>query len=154
MNDWLDICCDCDITDILHLESHKKMALHLSNYPYIHQDRTIILFDNICWFISYNFCLYLALTLINIYVNVQNLSGQQCAFVLFIPLSKNLRNEVTAYWMKCTLCWNFHPDFIFYMLIWMLLNFCRRCTQNIKIPCFILGILRILTLHVQSCYCS
>ena len=154
MNDWLDICCDCDITDILHFVSHKKLALHISNYPYIHQDCTIILFDNICWFISYNFCLYLALTLIKHMLMFKIKVDSNVHLSFFIPLSKNLRNEVTAYWMKCTLCWNFHPDFIFYMLIWMLLNFCRRCTQNIKICCFILGILRILALHVQSSNCS
>ena len=136
MNDWLDICCDCEVRDILHFESHKKMALLLSIYIKAAQLFCLTIYVDSS--VSF-FCLYLALTLIKHMLMFKIKVDSNVHLSFFIPLSKNLRNEVTAYWMKCTLCWNFHPDFIFYMLIWMLLNFCRRCTQNIKIPCFFFG---------------
>ena len=109
MNDWLDICCDCEITDILHFESHKKLALPLSINIKTAQLFCLRIYADSSLKIV---CLYLALTLIKHMLMFKIKADSNVHLSFFIPLFKNLRNEVTAYWMKCTLCWNFHPDFI------------------------------------------
>ena len=140
MNDWLDICCDCDITDILHFESHKKLALPLSINIKTAQLFCLRIYADSSLKIV---CLYLALTLIKHMLMFKNKvdSNVHLSF-LYLSLKTSEMKLLHIEWSAL-----FAETFIqiLYAPVEAVELFPSLHTEN-----FILGF-RMLGIHGQSC---